>query len=123
MTIHGDDPAWNRTPGRTAAEANLDGAPFGFKVTGDAAWDPDSDDYAMGGYEGNALVASMVKTARILATAKPESEVLLWIHRETSDIAAVHSEIYDTMVYETIAYVLDETWVQAYGHRFGEQAM
>ncbi len=30
---------WNYVPGRRAADVNLDAAPYGFKVTGDAAWD------------------------------------------------------------------------------------
>jgi hypothetical protein len=30
---------WNYVPGRRAADANLDASPWGFKVTGDAAWD------------------------------------------------------------------------------------
>ena len=34
---------------------------------------------------------------------------------------AVHGEVYDTMVRETIAYALDGAWQEAYGHRFGEE--
>ena len=35
---------WNRVPGQTAADVNLDASPYGFKVTGDGAWDSDSSD-------------------------------------------------------------------------------
>ncbi len=130
---------WNRSPGRTAADVNLDAAPFGFKVTGDAAWDSDSDDYAMFTAEGNAAVAAMVKTARLMTQDRPEAEVLAWVGAQKEQLAADtgtyryppgrlnagkaktgHGEVYDTMVRETIAYALDEAWVQAYGHRFGE---
>ena len=128
-------PAWNRAPGKTAAEVNLDAAPFGFKVTGDAAWDPDSDDYAMFTAEGNAAVAAMVKTARLKTRSEDEAAVLTWMQAEKGRLAAdttlrLHkrggrviqgmSEVWDTMVRETIAYALDEAWAQAYGHRFGE---
>jgi hypothetical protein len=128
-------PLFNRAPGHTAASANLDGAPFGFRVTGDAAWDSDSDDYAMFSAEGNAAVAAMVKTARLMARGKPEAEVLAWLDAEKARMAADRQErpykrgghdiegmreVYDTMVRETIAYALDEAWTQAYGHRFGE---
>lgn len=134
-------PAWNRVPGKTAAEANLDGAPYGFKVTGDAAWDSDSDDYAMFTAEGNAAVAAMVKTARLKTRSEDEAAVLAWIRAEKERMEAdqterlylphlreVHdpedrctgmSEVFDTMVRETIEYALDEAWVAAYGHEFG----
>lgn len=137
-------PAWNRAPGKTAAEANLDGAPFGFKVTGDAAWDSGSDDYAMFSAEGNAAVAAMVKTARLKTRSEAEAGVLAWLEAEKERLAAdegryqylphlreVHdaddrcegmSEIWDTMVRETIAYALDEAWAAAYGHQFGSAA-
>ncbi len=132
-----DGPAWNRAPGRTAADVNLDAAPFGFKVTGDAAWDADSDDYAMFTAEGNAAVAAMVKTARLKTRSEPEVAVLAWMQAERERLAADttgrpskrdghtitgHAEIRDTMVRETIAYALDEAWAQAYGHKFGEDA-
>ena len=122
-------PAWNRAPGRTAADVNLDAAPFGFKVTGDAAWDPDSDDFSMFSEEGNLRVAAMVKTARLKTRSEEEAAVLIWIKGEKARMAgpvgedgehAVHGEVYDTMVRETIAYALDGAWEQAYGHRFGE---
>ena len=134
-------PAWNRAPGRTPAEVNLDGAPFGFKVTGDAAWDSGSDDFAMFTAEGNARVAAMVKTARLKTRSEDEAAVTAWIEAEKEKLAEdqvrrpVHSrissqtgrdahvgmsEVFDTMVRETIAYALDEAWVAAYGHRFGE---
>lgn len=136
-------PAWNRAPGRTAADVNLDGAPFGFKVTGDAAWDPDSDDFAMFTAEGTAAVAAMVKTARLKTRSEGESAVLAWIEAEKEKLAedmtrrpkhsrissqagrdthAGMSEVFNTMVRETISYALDEAWEQAYGHRFGEGA-
>lgn len=131
-----DGPAWNRSPGRSAADVNLDAAPFGFKVTGDAAWDSDSDDFAMFTAEGNAAVAAMVKSARLMTASRPETEVVAWMDAEKARMAADAaerpykrgghditgmSEVYDTMVRETIAYALDEAWVQAYGHRFGEE--
>jgi hypothetical protein len=137
-------PAWNRAPGKTAAEANLDGAPHGFKVTGDAAWDSGSDDYAVFSAEGNAAVAAMVKTARLKTRSEAEGQVLAWLEAEKERLAAdegqylylphlreVHdpadrcegmSEIRDTMVRETIAYALDEAWTAAYGHSFGDEA-
>jgi hypothetical protein len=136
-------PDWNRGPGKTVADVNLDAAPYGFKVTGDAAWDSDSDDYAMLTAEGNAAVAAMVKTAKLKARGEDEAAVLAWIEGEKERLAEdmvrrpVHSpissqtgrdthvgmsEVFDTMVRETIAYALDEAWVQAYGHRFGEDA-
>jgi hypothetical protein len=132
----------NRAPSRTAADVNLDGAPFGFKATGDAAWDTDSEDFAMFTAEGNAAVATMVKTARQMARSTPEADVRGWLDAERARLAADtgaypllphlpdsrsgdgaktgHDEVRDTMVRETIAYALDEAWVQAYGHRFGE---
>lgn len=134
-------PLFNRAPGRTAADVNLDGAPFGFRVTGDAAWDPDSDDFAMFSAEGNAAVATMVKTARLLARHKPEAEAEAWLAAEKARLAGDagtylylprhqdasgkrvktgHEEVRDTMTRETIAYALDEVWTDAYGHRFGE---
>jgi hypothetical protein len=135
-------PAWNRAPGRTAAGVNLDAAPSGFKVTGDAAWDSGSHDYAMFTEAGDLAVAAMVGTARLKTRSEDEAAVLAWIEAEKERLAedmvrrAVHSrisaqtrrggtrvgmsEVYDTMVRETIAYALDEAWVQAYGHRFGE---
>jgi hypothetical protein len=134
-------PLFNRAPGRTAADVNLDGAPFGFRVTGDAAWDPDSDDFAMFSNDGNTAVAAMVKTARLMARSRPEAEVTAWLDAEKERLAAddgehvstarqggparTHrgfSEVYDTMVRETIAYALDDAWRQAYGHRFGEES-
>lgn len=133
-------PLFNRAPGKTAAEVNLDGAQFGFRVTGDAAWDSDSDDFAMFTAEGNAVVAAMVKTARLMTRSSPEAETLAWLDAEKARLLkdeterpwkrdrpgreeASHAgfdEIRDTMVRETIAYALDEAWVGAYGHRFGE---
>lgn len=139
-----DGPAWNRAPGKTAADVNLDGAPHGFKVTGDAAWDSDSHDYAMFTEAGNLAVAAMVKTARLKTCSEDESAVLAWIGAEKERLAADtgtypylphlrdahdpgetktgHREVFDTMVRETIAYALDEAWEAAYGHRFGEGA-
>ena len=129
-------PAWNRNPGRTAAEVNLDGAPYGFKATGDAAWDSDSDDYAMFTDEGNTAVTAMVKTARLKTRSEDEAAVLAWIKAEKERLAAdaterPHkrdghvitgmSEVRDTMVRETIAYALDEAWTQAYGHQFRDE--
>ena len=128
-------PAWNRSPGKTAADVNLDAAPSGFKVTGDAAWDSDSDDFAMFTAEGNARVAAMVTTARLKCRTQSEAEMLAWMLAEKEQMAADtaerpykrgghaitgHVEVRDTMVRETIACALDEVWVQAYGHRFGE---
>lgn len=135
-SIPEDGPAWNRAPGKTAADVNLDAAPFGFKVTGDAAWDPDSDDFAMFTAEGNGAVAAMVKTVRLKTRSEDESAVLAWLEAEKERLAADtaerpnkrgdhmitgHREIFDTMVRETISYALDEAWVQAYGHRHGEE--
>ena len=117
-------PAWNRAPGKTAADVNLDAAPFGFKVTGDAAWDPDSGDFAMFTAEGNAMVARMVTEARYrVRNLVAEHFVLAWIADAKGRIKrAGHGEVWDTMVRETIAYALDEAWTEAYGHRFGEGA-
>lgn len=131
-SIPEDGPAWNRSPGKSAADVNLDAAPFGFKVTGDAAWDTDSDDYAMFTAEGNVAVAAIVKTARLKCRSEDEATVLAWIQAEKERIAADTaerpykrggvvtgmSEVRDTMVRETVAYALDEAWLQAYGHRF-----
>ena len=132
--------AWNRTPGRTAADVNLDAAPHGFKVTGDAAWDSDSDDYSMFSEAGNLAIAAMVATARLKTRSEDEASVLAWIkaekerleadtgtypylphlRREPGEFKTGHREVFDTMVRETISYALDEAWEQAYGHRFGE---
>jgi hypothetical protein len=131
-------PLCNRAPGRSAAAVNLDGAPFGFRATGDAAWDSDSDDFAMFTQDGNEAVAAMVRTARIMARCKPEDEVIAWIRAEKArlcadtgshpylarhqrpghEVQAGHGEVYDTMVRETIAYALDEVWQEAYAHEF-----
>ena len=133
-SVPDDGPAWNRSPGKTAADVNLDAAPYGFKVTGDAAWDSASDDYAMFTAEGNAAVAAMVKTARLKTRSEDEGAVLAWIkaekermaadaterpHRRGGRVVAGMSEVRDTMVRETIAYALDEAWTEAYGHGFG----
>jgi hypothetical protein len=114
---------WNRAPGRTAADVNLDAAPLGFKVTGDAAWDSSSVDYAMFSAPGNRLVADMVTEARRLLADFGVSELTVsaWIDRTKQEIeAAGHGEVWDTMVRETIAYSLDEAWFAAFGHRFDE---
>jgi hypothetical protein len=115
--------AWNRAPARTAADVNLDAAPHGFKVTGDAAWDSDSDDYAMFTAEGNAMVACMVTEVRYRTrNLVAEADLLAWIEAAKGRIErAGHREVWDTMVRETIAYALDEAWTEAYGHRFGEE--
>jgi hypothetical protein len=135
-------PAWNRSPGRTAADVNLDAAPYGFKVTGDAAWDSGSDDFAMFTEAGNLAVAAMVATARLKTRGEGEAAVLAWLEAEKERLAedmtrrpklprlvaagvpagmvTGMSEVFGTMVRETIAYALDEAWREAYGHRFGE---
>jgi hypothetical protein len=110
--------AWNRSDDSTAAGVNLDAAPSGFKVTGDAAWDSDSADYAMFGGTGNAAVAAMVRGALQACVCWREGEVLAWVRCQTGRIASQHPEIRDTMVRETVAYALDEAWEAAYGHRF-----
>ena len=122
---------------------NLDGAPFGFRATGDAAWDPESGDFAMFSQDGNEAVAAMVKTARLMTRAATEAGVLAWLDGEKGRLKADtgrherlprlrartepgrltclgFDEVSDTMVRETIAYALDEAWTAAYGHRFGE---
>lgn len=129
---------WNRADQPSAASANLDAAPSGFKVTGDAAWDSDSDDYAMFSAAGNAAVAAMVKSARAQCRHFSEVEAAARLRREMARIEAdrgtypllphLHqpghenvtgmSEVWDTMVRETIAGALDEAWNLAYGHRF-----
>lgn len=116
--------AWNRAPGKTAADVNLDAAPSGFKVTGDAAWDSDSDDYSMFSAEGNAAVARMVTEIRYRTrNLVAEPDVLEYLKACKERIGrAGHGEIWDTMVRETIAYALDEAWVAAYGHQFGDDA-
>lgn len=128
----------NRAPGKTGEEANLEGIRFNFRVTGDAAWDPDSDDFAMFTEEGNVVVAAMVKKARMMVKSQPEVEVVAWIEAETERIAGDiterpdkhknirgthtgHREVYDTMVRETIAYALDEAWQEAYGHQYEKE--
>lgn len=78
----------NRIPGRTGEEVNLEGIPYNFRVTGDAAWDPDSDDFAMFTEEGNAVVAAMVNKARMMVRSQSEAEVIAWIEAETERIAA-----------------------------------
>jgi hypothetical protein len=125
----------NRVPGRTGEEVNLEGIPHNFRVTGDAAWDPDSDDFAMFTEEGNAVVAAMVNRARTMVRSQPEAEVIAWIEAETERIATGttkrshkhkdtqsthmgHGEVYDTMVRESIAYALDAAWLEAYGHQY-----
>ena len=85
-------PAWNRSPGKTAADVNLDAAPSGFKVTGDAAWDSDSDDFAMFTAEGNARVAAMVTTARLKCRTQSEAEMLAWMLAEKEQMAADTAE-------------------------------
>lgn len=128
---------WNRQSGRTAADVNLDGAPYGFKVTGDAAWDSDSEDYAMFTDAGNAQVAAMVKTARVMTRTQPEAEVMAWLVSEKSRLRTStdvnpsrnypdetrtgYSEVTDTMVRETIGYALDEAWQAAYGCGFDDR--
>ena len=62
---------WNYVPGRTAVGVNLDASPWGFKVTGDAAWDSESGDWAMFSGEGNRAVAAMVETARLRYRTDP----------------------------------------------------
>jgi len=110
---------WNRNDNTTAASVNLDGAPHGFKVTGDAAWDSDSDDFAMFSPAGNMIVAEIVKAARLRCRTEPEVAVSAWLKVEWDRVEAEgHREIYDTMVRETVAYALDEAWQEAYGHRF-----
>lgn len=113
----------NRQPGSTAAGVNLDGAPHGFKVTGDAAWDSSSHDYAMFNEAGNLAVERMVLGARRSARmGSPEDHLRDWISATTALIASDgFTEVRDTMVRETIAYALNEVWQQAYGHRFGEE--
>jgi hypothetical protein len=111
-------PLCNRIPGRSAAEANLNGAPHGFRATGDAAWDSDSADYAMFSDAGNQAVASMVKTARLKSGTEDEAGVETWLAAERRRIRPEHPEVADTMVRETIAYALDETWEAAYGSRY-----
>jgi hypothetical protein len=129
----------NRAPGKNGDEVNLEGIPHNFRVTGDAAWDPDSSDFAMFTDEGNAVVAAMVKKARMMVRSRPEAEVIAWIeaeteriasdtterpykHKDTQDTITGHTEVYDTMVRETIAYALDETWREAYGHQYDEDS-
>jgi hypothetical protein len=140
VAVPADDGTWNRIPGRTGEEVNLDAVPYGFKVTGNAAWDPDTGDFAMFTKEGNAVVAAMVKKARMMVRSRPEAEVIAWIAAEMERIAADtteraykrndrqgtiagHGEVYDTMVRETIAYALDEAWREAYGHRYDEERL
>lgn len=110
-------PLCNRALGRSAAAVNLDGAPFGFRATGDAAWDSDSGDFAMFTAEGNAMVGRMVREARYrMRNLVAESDLVSWITAQKARIAAAgHEDIYDTMVRETVAYALDEAWQQAYG--------
>jgi hypothetical protein len=137
VVIPPDSGSFNRAPGKTGEEVNLDAVPYNFRVTGDAAWDSDSDDFAMFTDEGNAVVAAMVKKARMMVRSRPEAEVIAWIEAETERIAADttkrpykrtgthgthtgHGEVYDTMVRETIAYALDEAWLEAYGHQYDE---
>lgn len=99
------------------AGANLDAAPYGFKVTGDAAWDSESGDWAMFSDEGNQAVAAMVETARLKCRTDPETAVLAWLKAEHERIvAAGHPEVHDTMVRETITYALSESWLAAYRH-------
>jgi hypothetical protein len=134
--ISPDGGDFNRVPGKTGDEVHLEGIPYNFRATGDAAWDPDSSDFAMFTEEGNAVVAAMVKKARMMVRSRPEAEVMLWIEAETARIAgdtterpykrddakriAGQGEVYDTMVRETIAYALDEAWLEAYGHQYPE---
>ena len=107
----------NYVPGRTAAGANLDASPCGFKVTGDAAWDSESGDWAMFSGEGNRAVAAMVETARLKCRTATEIAVLFWLKAEHERIvAAGHPEVRDTMVRETITYALSESWLAAYRH-------
>jgi hypothetical protein len=110
---------WNYTPGRTAAGVNLEAAPCGFKVTGDAARDSESGDWAMFSDEGNQAVAAMVETARLKCRTGPEAAVFSWLRAERQRIVAGgHPEVHDTMVRETIQYALGESWLAAYGHPF-----
>src|SRR5215468_8601692 len=109
-----DDGTLNRIPGRSGEEVNLDAFPYGLKVTGDAASDADSDDFAMFTKEGNAVVAAMVKKARMMVRSQPEPEVIAWItaeieriasditeraykHNDRQDTIRGHGEVYDTM--------------------------
>lgn len=110
----------NRHVGSTAAGANLDGAPIGFRVTGDAAWDSHSDDWAMFSDAGNAMVGRMVREVRYRTrNLVAESDVLAWIKVTAERIErAGHREVWDTMVRETVAYALDDAWQEAYGHGF-----
>lgn len=115
---------WNRAPGKTAAGVNPGAAPHGFKVTGDAARDSGSCDYAMFSGEGNAAVARMVTEVRYrIRNLVAEPDVLEWLEAGRKRIGhAGHGEVWDTMVRETIACALDEAWTEAYGHRFGAGA-
>ena len=108
---------WNYVPGRTAADANLDASPYGFKVTGDAAWDSESGDWAMFSDEGNRAVAAMVETARLKCRTEPETAVLSWLKAEHERIAAGgHPGVHDTMVRQAITYALGESWLAACRH-------
>lgn len=134
-------PLCNRSETSTGASANLAGASFGFRATGDAAWDSESGDFAMFTRAGDRKVAAMARRARLMTLAEPECAVLGWLRREKARIkrdpwphrAHVlhrrrhflgfirgHDEVTDTMVRETIAYALDDAWRAAYGHRFNE---
>jgi hypothetical protein len=120
----GGQPPWNRNPGRSAADVNLDAAPYGFKVTGDAAWDSSSSDFAMHTPRGNRSVAKMVVGAQVKCASNTETSVQAWLWRRCRRIEKRgHQEIYDTMVRETIAYALDGAWQRAYGHRFTQWAI
>lgn len=113
--------ALNRQPGVTAASANLDGAPHGLKVTGDAAWDSDSLDYAMHTTAGNLRVAAMVVAARNwIRRGIPEDGVLLIIEERARLIGEDHPEVLDAAVQRAVSRDLGEAWQAAYGHRHGE---
>jgi hypothetical protein len=125
--------SWNRDAQPSAGDANLAAAPAGFRVTGDAAWDSGSTDYAMFSADGNAAVHRMVARAREMTMSCAEADVYTFVRqareaiasdeaRRPSNLAAGETvegmgEVFDTMVRETIAGALDEAWAAAYGHR------
>jgi hypothetical protein len=109
----------NRGQGGAEAAKNVNeaGAAFGFKVTGDAAFDEESTDYAMFSDEGNRLVADLVRRTRDYVEGAQECEAFGFLGQGRKAIAdAGHDEVYDTMVRETMCYALDGVWEEFFGH-------
>ena len=99
---------------------------FGFRITGDAAFDSESEDYAMFSDEGNHLVALLVDNVRkTLKDSKTTAgEVYLMLQSGMTKIKELgHREVYDTMVRETLCYALDDDYAKVFNNYLNSQEL